>query len=108
MCRMRISIWSRSAANSNSLVDQVRWSQIQKEFPTEIKNRMEGKTAILLEQEIKAAKESMKSTQPISKPGEINKEYQEYLAREEEKRRLERENEERMSVEYIQTIIVIF
>ena len=91
MCRMRISTWSRNASNSNSLVNIERWSQIKKAFPIEIKNRMEGRTAKLIAEEIKrikntksdvSSKEDEKSKLNLSAPGEIRKEYEEYLKRE--------------------------
>ena len=113
MCRMRISSWSRYAANTNNLVDTKRWEQIKKAFPVEIKNRIEGKTAQLLAQSIK--NQAMTNTQYVSsnplnkicsKPGEIRKEYQEYLKREEERLRIEKEKEEKLSIEFIQRVIV--
>lgn len=58
MCRMRISSWSRYASNSNSLVNQERWEFIQKAFPIEIKNRIEGKTAQILTESIERQKKA--------------------------------------------------
>jgi len=43
-----------------------------------------------------------------SAPGEIGKEYQEYLRREEERIRLEKENEEKLSSQLIQQVIVSY
>jgi hypothetical protein len=112
MCRMRISTWSRSAANTNTLVDMARWSQIKAAFPHEVRIRLEGKTALYLEQEMKE-QDTIKKKQhhehqlvQCSKPGEIGKEYKEYLRREEERIRLEKENEEKLSSKLIQQVIV--
>jgi hypothetical protein len=123
MCRMRISSWSRYASNSNTLVNTERWEQIQKAFPTEIKNRVEGKTADILAQSLKTMQQQHKqentnneNTNPAtniklancSKPGEIRKEYQDYLKREEERLKIEKETEEKLSLELIQQLIVRF
>lgn len=111
MCRMRLSTWARSAAKQNALVDKDRWSQIQKQFSSEIKLRMEGKTAQIISEEIKKQKENQleskltASSQHISAQGEIKKEYEEYLRREQERLRLEKEKEESMSLQYIQEIL---
>jgi hypothetical protein len=116
MCRMRISTWSRNASNSNTLVNQDRWEEIKRAFPVEIQNRLEGKTAILLAQSIKmqaeakaqeaTAQSTNSNKKQCSKPGEIRKEYQDYLKREEEKLKMEKENEEKLSLELIQQLIV--
>ncbi len=108
---MRLSTWARSASKQNTLVDKERWSQIQRAFSTEIRNRVEGKTAILLAEQIKKQKinssESSSSSfqHVVSAQGEIKKEYEEYLKREEERIRLEKEKEEKLSLQYIQDII---
>jgi hypothetical protein len=125
MCRMRISTWSRYASNTNTLVNMERWEQIQRAFPTEIKNRIEGKTADILAQSLKTMQQQQKeeiitneNTNPntsgasntkssnCSKPGEIRKEYQDYLKREEERLKIEKETEEKLSLELIQQLIV--
>ena len=106
MCRMRISTWSRMATNTNTLVDQERWSQIQRAFPKELKDRREGKTAIKLAESIRQEKEAPRPSCVVSCPGEIRKEYEESMRREQERIRLEREKEEAMSLNYIQQVIV--
>ncbi|RNA25744.1 E3 ubiquitin-ligase RNF168-like, partial [Brachionus plicatilis] len=78
-----------------------RWTFIQKHFAKEIKNRVEGKTAQIIAQEIDEHKKALDQ----SKPGEIRKEYQEYLLREQERIRLEKENEEKQSLALIQKLI---
>jgi len=105
MCRMRISSWSR--ANANSLVNKERWKEIQTLFPKEIKDRLEGKTAIRLTKELKENTfRSSKETRPnLTEPGEIRKEYEEYMRRENERIRLEREQEEKKSLELIEKIM---
>jgi len=92
-------------SNTNTLVDQERWSQIQRAFPKELKDRREGKTAIKLAESIKQEREAPKPTCVVSNPGEIRKEYEESLRREQERIRLEREKEEAMSLNYIQQVI---
>lgn len=108
MCRMRISTWSRTASNKNTLVNKERWDQIQKAFPNEIKDRLEGKTAAKLAASIDNDKEKTKSTklQSVSKPGEIRQEYECILKREQERLRLEKEQEEKLSLQYIEQVIV--
>ena len=103
MCRMRISTWSRTASNNNTLVDRDRWRQIQRAFPNEIKERAEGKTAERFEQQIKGEKAN---AVVVCKQGEIQKEYEMMLAREQERLRAEREQEEQESLQYIQRVIV--
>lgn len=109
MCRQRISTWYRNAANSNTLVNQDRWKFIQNHFSKEIKNRIEGKTAQIIAKEIEDQKKgigtSSESKHPCSKPGEIRKEYQEYLRREQERIRVDKENEEKQSLELIHKLI---
>jgi hypothetical protein len=108
---MRLSTWARSAAKQNLLVNQERWQAIQRSFTTEIRNRIEGKTAMLLQEEINKQKEnettySSKSNQQIvSANGEIKKEFEELVKREEERLRIEKEKEEQLSLQYIQEII---
>lgn len=113
MCRQRISTWYRSAANSNTLVNQERWTFIQKHYSKEIRNRIEGKTAQILTEQIEKQKKGIpidsdvedKRHKVCSEPGAIRKEYQEYLKREQERIRLEKENEEKKSLELIQKLI---
>ena len=110
MCRMRISTWSRAASNSNTLVNQQRWAQIQKAFPNEIRDRVEGKTAIILAETMKKEKEEASTrptvVQPVAEPGAIRREYEEYLRREQERIRAEQENEEKLSLDLIQRVLV--
>jgi len=122
MCRMRISTWARTATNNHTLVDQERWKFIQSQFGTEIRNRREGKTAadlmetvshmvpavkaVLVESKrVAAATAAQKQTENCAKPGEIGKEYQEYLRKEAERLQREKENEEQLSLAYIKSLI---
>lgn len=84
-----------------------RWKQIQRAFPNEIKERVEGKTAERIEQQIKNEKENIAKANAahVSKQGEIQKEYEMLLAREQERVRIEREQEEQESLQYIQQVI---
>ena len=80
--------------------------------PDEGEIRLEGKTAIYLEREMREQQQVLNGkfakTQETkcSAPGEIGKEYKEYLRREEERIRLEKENEETLSSQLIQQVIV--
>lgn len=109
MCRQRISTWYRNAANSNTLVNKDRWKFIQNHFSKELKNRIEGKTPQIIANEIEEHKKGLhcasETSQACSKPGEIRKEYQEYLRREQERIRIEKENEEKQSLELIHKLI---
>lgn len=107
MCRMRISTWSRTATNTNTLVNVKRWNEIQKAFPNEVRDRIEGKTAQKLEDSMKRQKTAVVSSnaQNISKPGELRQEYEMILKREQERLRIERQNEENMSLNYIEQVI---
>jgi len=80
-----------------------RWRQIQRAFPNEIKEKVEGKTAERFEQQIKEEKANAVA---VCKQGEIQKEYEMMLAREQERLRAEREQEEQESLQYIQRVIV--
>lgn len=103
---MRLSTWARSASKQNALVDKERWSQIQRNFSTEIRNRMEGKTAQFLTEEIKNLKKNPQSVnQIVCAQGEIKKEYEDLVKHEQERCRLEKEKEEAMSLKLIQEII---
>lgn len=116
MCRMRISTWSRAASNSNTLVNQQRWEQIQRAFPKEIRDRVEGKTASILAESMKKDKETAAASsgqqeqqthhhQPVAEPGAIRREYEEYLRREQERIRAEQETEEKLSLDLIQRVL---
>ena len=122
---MRISTWSRKASNTNTLVNMERWEQIKRKFPTEVANRVEGKTAMLLEESM-ARQKSVKqqalvssessssdtnnvatsSKREISSTGEIRREYEESLRREQERLREEAEREEELSKNLINQLIV--
>lgn len=103
MCRMRISTWARAATNNKTLVNTDRWNQIKRAFPKEIKDRKEGKTAERLAKEIEKENAIL---QHISKPGEIRKEYESTLKREQERLKLEKEQEEQLSLQYIHQVIL--
>jgi hypothetical protein len=122
ICRLRISTWSRNASNSNSLVNRTRWEQIQRKFPNEVKNRIDGKSAQIVAESIEkynklgVVDETYRtvSTVPsiskaakihVAEPGEIRNEYLEYLRREEAKLKEEQENEEKASIELIQKLV---
>ena len=41
-CKKRFSTWSRKATKDKTLVDKELWELIQKEFPDQVKLRMDG------------------------------------------------------------------
>jgi len=118
ICRMRISTWSRT--HSNSLVDMKRWKEVKQAFPTAVQNRIEGKTATLLAEQIETekkekAKELEKNSALISKStaetasatsGETHNEYVHMLRIDQKKLRLEKEKEEKASLAYIQQLLL--
>lgn len=106
MCRMRISTWSRTATNSNTLVNVERWEWIKKTFPDEVKDRMEGKSAEKYAKLIESEKNSKPArVMSVSEPGEIRKEYEAVLQRENDRLKAEKLEEEQQSLQYIQQVI---
>ncbi len=106
MCRMRISTWSRTATNTNTLVNIERWNQIKKAFPNEVNDRIEGKSAEKFAKSIEQENARIVKPQNVAQPGEIRKEYETIIQREMERLRAEKEQEEKMSLQYIQQVIV--
>jgi hypothetical protein len=80
MCRVKISSWSRNARSNNTLVNTERWKQIQKLFPDEIKNRLNGTSHQILVDSLANAMPAGKKIK-CSEDGEIRKEYLEYMKR---------------------------
>lgn len=121
MCRMRISTWYRNAANAGTLVNKAREQLIQRLFPREVALKQQNKTAEVLAESIEkfnkygiaddmyktilTTKSNTAPSVPVCKPGELHNEYVEYMRREEERIRAEKENEERMSIQLIQKLV---
>jgi len=103
---MRISTWSRTATNTNTLVNIERWNQIKKAFPNEVNDRIEGKSAEKFAKSIEQENARTVKPQNVAQPGEIRKEYETIIQREMERLRAEKEQEEKMSLQYIQQVIV--
>jgi len=103
---MRISTWSRTATNTNTLVNIERWNQIKKAFPNEVNDRIEGKSAEKFAKSIEQENARIVKPQNVAQPGEIRKEYETIIQREMERLRAEKEHEEKMSLQYIQQVIV--
>jgi len=103
---MRISTWSRTATNTNTLVNIERWNQIKKAFPNEVNDRIEGKSAEKFAKSIEQENARIVKPQNVAQPGEIRKEYETIIQREMERLRAEKEQEEKMSLQYIQQVIV--
>lgn len=123
MCRARAPAWAQVVrANGATLINQTRWKFIQKAFPVEVRNKREGKSGEVVIEAIAAYKKSLiaaesssssssaddKASTVIAKPGEVRQEYLELLKREEEKARLQREKEEKESMEFIRALLVIY
>lgn len=122
MCRARAPAWAQVVrASGATLINQTRWKFIQNAFPVEVRNKREGKSGEVVIEAIAAYKKSLiadstsssssaddKAPTVISKPGEVRQEYLELLKREEEKARLQREKEERESMEFIRALLVIY
>lgn len=112
MCRARLATWARTArVHNQKLVNEKRWSDIKKAFPTEVKNKVEGKSAQIVKDSLDKLRQGIIDStnrvgQKCAQPGEIRQEYLDYLKREEERIRKEKEAEERESIEYIQKLIV--
>lgn len=42
LCRVRIGSWLRTSKKDNKIVNLVLWDAIQKHFPVQVKNKLEG------------------------------------------------------------------
>ncbi|KAL4220394.1 hypothetical protein ACF0H5_020797 [Mactra antiquata] len=87
-CRMRISSWARKKTRTNSLVNQQKWEDIQKNFPAQVKRRLEGNDDED-DEEMNALNISIK----LAEPGEIRNEYLQQLKALQEQRAEERRKE---------------
>ena len=47
-CKKRFSTWARKATKDKTLVDKELWKLIQKEFPGQVKLRMDGESLFIL------------------------------------------------------------
>ncbi|KAK4880154.1 hypothetical protein RN001_008300 [Aquatica leii] len=94
LCRIRIGSWLRTSRKDNKLVNNALWHVIQKTFPKQVKNKLDG------------VEEYQEESVPrlISVPGEIGREYEEERRKTNLELLKEREAECKASEEYIQKL----
>ncbi|ESP00248.1 hypothetical protein LOTGIDRAFT_141101 [Lottia gigantea] len=103
MCRLRIATWARLSTKQKTLVNEIRWKQIQTLFPEKVRRRQEGKD----DDDGDLNDEDEPIHHPIvniAEPGEIRKEYEEQLERLEKQREEERSKEEAESADLIKKL----
>lgn len=49
LCMVRVGSWLRSATKSNKLINEALWKAIQDTFPTQVKNKLNGRSENILE-----------------------------------------------------------
>jgi len=116
MCRTPCGAWAtRVKSNGELAVDKVRWLNIKRVFAEEIRNKLEGKSSQIVIDAMEAYKKNLvsnstnqKSASNLAQPGELRKEYLELIREEEENIRLQRQNEEKESLELIKRLLVSF
>ncbi|KAL3848299.1 hypothetical protein ACJMK2_019167 [Sinanodonta woodiana] len=91
MCRMRISTWTRKASRTNTLVNEVRWSEVKRLFRDKVERRLQG-----IEEEEEVGAQAFPNVS-IAKPGEIRKEYEEEIKKIRQQQEEERKMEEAAS-----------
>ena len=123
-CRKRLSNWSRKFSRLKQLVDEKRWQEIQSLYPDLVKRALaaaaqsddaEKENKPVSGQQDDAEKENEQDDEleyetqcdqimrDMAAPGEIKKEFEDLLARDQEIRRRERDKEEEMSMNFIRT-----
>ncbi|KAM7045990.1 E3 ubiquitin-protein ligase RNF168-like [Molossus nigricans] len=98
-CRFWISGWTRYHTRRNSLVNMELWEKIQKHYPEECKRRIS----------CQESEEIFNDFQPVrllSEPGELRKEYEEEISKMEALLQANKEEENKVSEEYIQKLLV--
>ncbi|XP_054271106.1 E3 ubiquitin-protein ligase rnf168-like isoform X4 [Macrosteles quadrilineatus] len=100
ICRYRVSNWLRQLRRNNAdIVDKPFWEKVQKIYPLEARKRINGKIdyeSSLQDSEIPIRR--------LAKPGEIHKEYEEFLQKESEEKRKKDEENFRLSQHMIKMI----
>jgi hypothetical protein len=116
-CRKRLSNWSRKVTKLKQLVNQKRWEEIRDKYP-DLVRRIQQKLAQKADDKENSGSAAngqedddmdedeynMQCDQVIrdmAEPGEIRKEFEEQLAKEEEIRRREQQKEEQLSLSFI-------
>ncbi|KAF5275668.1 hypothetical protein FQA39_LY06780 [Lamprigera yunnana] len=94
LCRIRISSWLRISRKDNKLINVEYWNVIQKNFPEQVKNKLNG------------AEEYSEEVIPrlLSAPGEIGREFVEQQIKTNNQLLKEREVECKASEEYIKKL----
>ncbi|NXX25700.1 RN168 ligase, partial [Nicator chloris] len=97
-CRRRVSSWARYNTRRNTLINWELWEKIQKNYPKECEQRMNGQE---LDEEICVPKPQHQ----LSKPGELRQEYEAEISKVEAERRAHEQEENKASEEYIQRLL---
>ncbi|NXU15144.1 RN168 ligase, partial [Pardalotus punctatus] len=97
-CRRRVSSWARYNTRRNTLINWELWEKIQKNYPKECEQRINGQD---LDEEIYVPKPQHQ----LSKPGELRQEYEAEISKVEAERRAHEQEENKASEEYIQRLL---
>lgn len=99
-CRKRLSVWARTAVKLKTLINESKWQEICVLFPGQVKRAMElrdenddGSTFTDEVGEIKRV---------LSHPGEIKKEFEDFIRKEMLLRQQEAQRQEEQSIQFIQ------
>lgn len=95
LCRVRIGSWLRTSKKDNKLVNVVLWKVIQKQFPKQVKNKLDG---------VEEYPEEVQPPRIITVPGEIRREYEAEKQKNELELQKERDAEEQASESLIKKI----
>ncbi|KAF5307781.1 hypothetical protein FQR65_LT06652 [Abscondita terminalis] len=95
LCRIRIGSWLRTSRKDNKMINNALWNVIQKSFPKQVKNKLDG---------VEEYQEEVVVPRRISVPGEIGREYEEQRKKNHLELIKEREAESRASEEYIKKL----
>ncbi|KAB0797823.1 hypothetical protein PPYR_08816 [Photinus pyralis] len=95
LCRVRIGSWLRTSKKDNKLVNVVLWNVIQKQFPKQVKNKLDG---------VEEYPEEVQPPRRITVPGEIRREYEAEKHKTELELQKERAAEEKASQSLIKKI----
>ncbi|NWZ37158.1 RN168 ligase, partial [Brachypodius atriceps] len=97
-CRRRVSSWARYNTRRNTLINWELWEKIQKNYPKECEQRINGQD---LDEEICVPKPQHQ----LCKPGELRQEYEAEISKVEAERRAHEQEENKASEEYIQRLL---
>ncbi|XP_066050297.1 E3 ubiquitin-protein ligase RNF168 [Chamaea fasciata] len=97
-CRRRVSSWARYNTRKNTLINWELWEKIQKNYPKECEQRING---LDLDEEICVPKPQHQ----LCKPGELRQEYEAEISKVEAERRAHEQEENKASEEYIQRLL---